>query len=519
MTHAKKRMGLVSIALGLLVFLVAALNMTVEAASGPPKPGVSPDGSQGQATAPASAFPPILSTEFLPGAVNLSKGFIDHAGRLLPYAGAATCLECHPGEVQAFAASNHYLWQGKLGAINDFCEYPDINLGPAKLTTVFGTQLDGGCLTCHAGLGERPSSTNAKNADCLVCHAVEYRRTLVNLKAGWRFAPDRAAMPATITIQEEPARYACLTCHAYAGGGHNNKRGDISSALVNPTPDQDVHMGNGMTCVDCHTTQSHHIAGRGVDMRIDEGVPMRPCSDCHNPSQDHNDRLVRHLDKVACQTCHIPAYARAFSTDVLRDFRAAEVNPRGLYEPVLTRQSNVIPTYAFWNGASGFYNFRQPAAANQLMAWPLGNINDGKLFPFKLHKAIQPQDLVLQAILPVKAGILFQTGNVDQAIRVGAQETGFDLSRGYTFVNTQRLMGIFHEMPSADLALRCADCHDTDARINFTALGYAPLSTRNGKPLCASCHSAKTQPDFYKLHDKHVGDKKISCNQCHTFTR
>jgi hypothetical protein len=149
----------------------------------------------------------------------------------------------------------------------------------------------------------------------------------------------------------------------------------------------------------------------------------------------------------------------------------------------------------------------------------LGNINDGKLFPFKLHRAIQPQDPLTRAILPVKAGILFQTGNIDQAIRVGAQESGFNLTQGYAFLNTRRYMGIFHEMPPASQALSCANCHEATNRVNFSALGYDPKATRNGQPLCTSCHRRKEQKNFYVLHDKHVKDKKFACAECHNFTR
>jgi hypothetical protein len=79
----------------------------------------------------------------------------------------------------------------------------------------------------------------------------------------------------------------------------------------------------------------------------------------------------------------------------------------------------------------------------------------------------------------VKAGILFQTGDIDRAIRVGAQETGFDVTAGYSFVETRRWMGIFHEMPPADQALGCAACHDATNRVDFAALGR-PKATRNG---------------------------------------
>ena len=121
--------------------------------------------------------------------------FIQHEGELLGYQGAATCLKCHPTEVHDFAASNHYLWEGKFGSINDYCSYPDINFGPGKLTNVDGKQLDGGCAICHAGLGELPTSGNPENADCLMCHAEAYRRTAVQVGGVWRFKPNYDLMP------------------------------------------------------------------------------------------------------------------------------------------------------------------------------------------------------------------------------------------------------------------------------------------------------------------------------------
>jgi Cytochrome c bacterial len=102
---------------------------------------------------------------------------------------------------------------------------------------------------------------------------------------------------------------------------------------------------------------------------------------------------------------------------------------------------------------------------------------------------------------------------------VGAEETGLSLPEGYSFVDTQRYMGILHEMPPADQVLECAECHDSTDRVDFSALGYDPVDQRNGEPLCSSCHEPEESMNFYQLHDKHVKDKDISCDTCHTFTR
>ena len=109
-------------------------------------------------------------------------------------------------------------------------------------------------------------------------------------------------------------------------------------------------MGSGMTCVDCHTSPDHKIAGRGVDLRVDEGVPMRACTDCHNPTTEHDATWRRHLDKVACQSlphprlCPRRVYRYAARLPYCRGQRPRPV--RAHDHPRL----NVIPEYAFWNG-------------------------------------------------------------------------------------------------------------------------------------------------------------------------
>ena len=511
--NIRKQSGLVIMIVGMVAITLAlAGQITTLAAEPTPTAIVTPEAQNALITT-------FLTFVYKSGNVVTNAGFIEHAGMLLDYTGAGSCVECHATEVHQFSISNHYQWEGKFGAINDFCGYPDINFGPAKLTNVSGTLLDGGCATCHAGMGERPTADNPFNGDCLTCHAQDYRRTATLTADGWRFVPDRANMPATITIQADPSRFSCLTCHAYAGGGCNNKRGDMSDALINPTPEIDVHMGNGMLCSDCHLEQSHLIAGRGVDMRVSEGVAMRPCTDCHTPDTDHTPEVQQHLAKVACQSCHIPTFARSVSTDMFRDYRAVEVNERGLYEPAIIRGLDVIPEYTFWNGASGFYNFGDPATPGQALAWPLGDIMDGMLYPFKLHTAILPQDPVTGALIPVKSGILFQTGNIDQAILVGAAEAGFNLTQGYTFLETTRWMSISHEMPPAAQVLQCAECHEATDRMDFSALGYDPVETRNGEPLCTSCHNPGPSLNFYETHEQHVNVENIACAECHTFSR
>ena len=108
----------------------------------------------------------------------------------------------------------------------------------------------------------------------------------------------------------------------------------------------------------------------------------------------------------------------------------------------------------------------------------------------------------------------------------GAAAVGWDKNGdvSYEFAETERYMGLFHEVAPQGDALNCNSCHNGGTRLDFAALGYTPNETRIGKNLCASCH--KDESDewsqselFARVHDKHVADKGYKCNQCHTFDK
>jgi hypothetical protein len=250
-------------------------------------PPVSPgDGDTGQDPETTPPEPPAPPAEPVQGS---------HAGRFSSFEGTRTCLSCHEEEARQAHASVHYQWTGdateahglisdvagKMGGINDFCIYPDINwIG--KLTNTRDELVDGGCAKCHAGLGAKPSPVATKeqleNIDCLICHSDQYQRTVAkNDNGDYRFVPDTDKM--TVSLLQaavnitRPSNDSCLDCHTKAGGGNNFKRGDIEEAHRNPTRDFDVHMasqangGAGLKCLDCHAAANHRIAGRGTDLR------------------------------------------------------------------------------------------------------------------------------------------------------------------------------------------------------------------------------------------------------------
>ena len=120
-----------------------------------------------------------------------------------------------------------------------------------------------------------------------------------------------------------------------------------------------------------------------------------------------------------------------------------------------------------------------------------------------------------------------QTGEIDEAVNLGAKAVGWytdDDVVDYEFADTERYMGLFHEVAPKEQALSCNDCHNGGTRLDFAALGYTPNETYNGKRLCASCHEDESDEwsgseFFSKVHSKHVNSEGYDCSQCHTFTK
>jgi hypothetical protein len=475
----------------------------------------------------------------------------DHSKFISSYDGPKTCVKCHQEEANAMFSSVHYQWQGdtskaielkssgskasKLGGINDFCIWPDGNW-LTIYNKVDGTKGPGGCATCHTGLGLKPSATVSReqleNIDCLMCHGPGYSRKVVeNPSATFSLAPaDGVDVLKVAQRVSRPTRDMCMRCHEKSGGGDNNKRGDLESTIKNCTSSYDVHMGtNGQNfaCQDCHKTTGHRVIGRGSDMRtLDSAIALK-CESCHTtiPHRSTNKSyaaLNKHTKRLDCTVCHIPSFAKSISTDMSRDWSTLEVDTaKQLYEPKITRQSNVKPTYAWFNGNSHFYKFGSPVSLDsrgvQKMSWPDGSIADpnSKLYPFKLHTAKQPMESTTKQLLPVKNKIAYETGDLDKAIAEGAKAAGLAYN-SYTFAQTERYLGIYHGVGPKSTALSCSNqtCHETGGnRIKFSELGYGRRAT-NGE-LCSVCHSLKTNPGFMKVHRIHKNDKTRICGTCH----
>jgi hypothetical protein len=120
-------------------------------------------------------------------------------------------------------------------------------------------------------------------------------------------------------------------------------------------------------------------------------------------------------------------------------------------------------------------------------------------------------------LLPLKIGKFFETGQINTAVQLGAEGVGWPYT-GHEFAQTERYMGLFHEVAPKENALTCNSCHNGGTRLDFAALGYTPNTTRNGRALCSSCHGSESGT-FTSIHSRHVTNRRFDCSECHAFSK
>ena len=492
------------------------------------------------------------------------------------YDGPETCVACHQAEAEAMHGSVHYQQSGPTPNVLNI---PDVagerGSGDIGMNTYCGahvTSRRATCGNCHVGNGQFPSSemsqAQLENIDCLMCHQDAYKRTAappfedlpavgpegqaitveapVESATGFYYMPDEANMPISILEAARtvhmPTPTSCLRCHAGAGGADGAKRGDISSVLIDPAPAIDVHMAlteGNLGCVDCHSAGGHRMRGRGLDLRPNDVAERLTCAGCHGerPHDDYNPtngkKKDTHALKVACQSCHIPTYAKGVSTEIDRDwtqshYSASACNGQGGWKPEEIHASDLIPSYGFWDGRSRVYVLGESPALNGDGEYAFGTPEGGvdslasRLHPLKEHRGNAARHDQTGRMIPHSTGTFFRSGDFDLAVRDGMAQVG--LTGDYTLVPVHTFQSINHGVAPEDDVLKCGDCHmDPEfsggpPRIDLAAdLGYGlnqPQST-----LCVACHEPEGSMSFLEVHEKHVGDRNFDCSTCHLFSR
>ncbi|WP_417269834.1 tetrathionate reductase family octaheme c-type cytochrome [Celeribacter sp.] len=436
------------------------------------------------------------------------------------------CITCHTEADDQAMHSIHFEWSFENEATGQ-------TLGKSKVINAFCGNVVGNearCTSCHAGYGwddmTQPAPQQSSAVDCLVCHDQSGQYTKLATGAGHPPLGDDVTGQ-TITGEKAwavdlmesaqsvgmPDRDNCGQCHFYGGGGDNVKHGDLSSALFDPDIHTDVHMskdGANMVCSDCHVEEDHAWAGSRylLDAKdeIGTGKPgerrdAASCESCHgvepHPINIKGVKLNDHVDKVACQTCHIPSFARGgVATKTFWDWSTAgRLNEAGnpiaehnfiqsdgaeLHTYLSTKGDfkwgeNVTPYYAWFNGAIEYtlpeetIDPSQVVEINKVLGTPDGE--DSRIWPFKQMIGRQAYDAGFNKLAyshvwgPTTDTAFWTNFDWGKAIEAGMKAAGSEYSGEFGFIDTHMYWPITHMVAPSEEAVDCAECHVENGRL------------------------------------------------------
>lgn len=410
-----------------------------------------------------------------------------------PQAVTETCLMCHEGVDEHIMQTRHWNWLGEEFKNEDG---QMVQVGKQTIINNFCVAVPSNwprCTSCHIGYGWQDETfdfADGKNIDCLICHDQSGTYKKVPTGAG---APDPSVdLEKVAQSVGKTQRNNCGVCHFNGGGGTGVKHGDLDGSMYNPSAELDVHMGGiGFTCADCHAGENHQILGASHGSMA-QNTNHISCLDCHEATPHSKRLLNNHVASIACETCHIPTFAREEPTKTWWDWSTAGQDKKGEKDefgmPLYVKKKgdfkwdkDIVPTYRWHNGKIDYYTMGDkidPAKVVKLNE-PTGSIDDpeAKITPFKLMRGKQIYDSGNNYLVVPKLfgpGGYWKTYDWNAAAKLGMETVGLDYSGKHGFVETEMYWPINHMVAPAEDALKCTVCHTRkeDKRLDWEALGY-----------------------------------------------
>lgn len=240
---------------------------------------------------------------------------------------------------------------------------------------------------------------------------------------------------------------------------------------------------------------------------------MKGCVDCHgNQGSIHNGLSVQPIidrhSTLACQVCHIPAFARNQSTkvewywaDAGRDVDPIPVDPatgRETYDKMkgtFVWANNVRPSLLYFDGKWDRMMINtndQYSEVPVVLARPTADYRTpgAMIYPFKKMIGNQPADannkrILVPHLFGLKAGEnpYWVKYDWNLALQDASAYTGQQYSGEYEFVDTVMYLTVNHEIAPSEQALGmgnlCNDCH-YENRIDWPALGWSADPVEGG---------------------------------------
>jgi octaheme c-type cytochrome (tetrathionate reductase family) len=420
------------------------------------------------------------------------------------------CLECHDDVGEHILKTQHWNWTslkavqkgkkiGKVNVFNNFC------------IAITGNWPR--CTSCHIGYGWKDKKfdfSNPENIDCLVCHdstgtykkfpsgagmpvSLKDKKKVFKGNKKTYMAPDYDKISKLVAV---PNRKNCGSCHFFGGGGNNVKHGDLDTSLIKPSKDVDVHMGgkNNFACTKCHKSTDHKIQG-AMHASMAQGIKHFNCTDCHkgelHKKSKKMKKINKHLASVACQTCHIPEYAKVIPTKTWWDWSTAgdEKNktPDDKYgnhtwvkkKGTFKWEKNVKPEYYWYNGKQEVTIHGDKITSNKKVNLnpQKGNIRDtnSRIMPFKIMRGKQAYDTKTKMLLVPHLfgkGGYWKTFDWNKSFAAGMKKAGLPFSGKFDWVETEMYWPLNHMVSPKEKALKCTDCHGEKSRLDWKKLGY-----------------------------------------------
>lgn len=444
------------------------------------------------------------------------------------------CLSCHNLASKQVHASTHWRWEytnektgqklGKKNVVNGsflaitanepYCARCHIGQEWTDASFDFSDEEQVDCLACHDTTGTYASKKmHQLRVKCSACH-LEWDKSIAREVVR---KPDLSALAMKVG---KPGVAVCGSCHFASDGGDGVKHGDLDSSLLKAPRELDVHMakdGLGFSCTTCHQTARHQTAGsrynpsgkdtKGVDV---VGGSRATCESCHGltPHPDTaNVKLNDHTDRIACQTCHIPALARGgVPTKTYWDWSTAgrlneknkaiiEKDAKGRIIYSSQRGSaewaeNVAPGYVWLNGEVKHLTLSDKINADDVVRLNTfaGSAEDpdARIWPVKVLRGKQPIDtenstLVAARLFGKKKDAYWKAYDWETSIHSGMKAAGHEFSGKFGFAETQMYIPVNHMVAPAENALTCEACHSRDGRMAAIAGIYMP--GRGANPL------------------------------------
>lgn len=443
------------------------------------------------------------------------------------------CLGCHTEASKQIHKTKHWNWDvvnpatgrnlGKKNVINNFCGSVVSN--------------EARCTSCHIGYGYKDQNFDfaaEENVDCLVCHDTSAKYRKFPAGAGhpayeateWPKGSGRMIQPpdlAKIAQTVGPtSRSNCGVCHFLGGGGNAVKHGDLDLSLINPGPYLDVHMSPDrldFTCSKCHGGDNHLVKGSryavkakdlsGIDIPGRTDGSRASCESCHGTTphpETANAKLNDHTDVLACQTCHVPRFARGgFPTKMWWDWSTAgKLDEKG--KPVKIHNEkghetysgmkgdfawgeHVVPEYRWFDGTSKYTLFgdkvtgEEPISINNYGGGP--NDPKSRIWPFKVMRGKQAFDKGNQTLAVVHTwgaddSAYWTNYDWDKAVAAGMKAVGAEYSGELGFVETEMAWPQTHMVAPAEDAVTCESCHSENSRLKDVPGLYIPGHSRFG---------------------------------------